>query len=52
MTNPDPEEIYSDAETEARAAAALKRMLNTPHKPHNKLGRDKPAHSRSRKKPD
>lgn len=27
-------ETYSDAETQARAEAALKRMLATPHKPH------------------
>ena len=25
---------YSEAETARRADAALKRMLNTPHKPH------------------
>jgi len=27
-------ETYSEAETEARREAALKRMLATPHKPH------------------
>ena len=34
-------ETYSEEETEARAAAALKRMLATPHKPHkdSKKGR-------------
>jgi len=34
-------ESYSDAETERRANAALKRMLATPPKPHkdSKLGR-------------
>mgnify|MGYP001550450319 CR=1 FL=1 len=34
MTDPDPKnETYSEAETEARREAALKRMLATPHKP-------------------
>jgi hypothetical protein len=28
------DETYSPEETERRAAAALKRMLQTPHKPH------------------
>jgi hypothetical protein len=28
------DEIYSEEETERRAARALKRMLQTPHKPH------------------
>jgi hypothetical protein len=27
---------YNEAETERRREAALKRMLNTPHKPHAK----------------
>ncbi|GAA3907644.1 hypothetical protein GCM10022276_27590 [Sphingomonas limnosediminicola] len=31
------EETYSQEETEARAAAALKRMLQTPHKPHDQM---------------
>lgn len=30
----DPKETYSEAETEARREAALKRMLATPPKPH------------------
>lgn len=35
MPNSDPEsDTYSNAETEARREAALKRMLATPHKPH------------------
>ncbi|MGC2224160.1 MAG: hypothetical protein WA624_18350 [Methylocella sp.] len=36
-------ETYSDEETIARAEAALKRMLATPHQPHKemKLGRKK-----------
>jgi len=50
MTEPNSE-TYTEAETEARREAALKRMLATPHKPH-KQGRDKPAPSRSRKKAD
>jgi hypothetical protein len=33
MANSD-DETYSPEETERRAAAALKRMLQTPHKPH------------------
>jgi len=33
----DDPETYSEEETKARAEAALKRMLNTPHKPHEKL---------------
>ncbi len=38
-------ETYSDAETERRANAALKRMLATPPKPHkdSKLGQRKPS---------
>ena len=31
---PDPNETYSEEETERRREAALKRMLATPHKPH------------------
>lgn len=35
MAKTDKEsETYSEAETKARAEAALKRMLTTPHKPH------------------
>jgi len=30
-------ETYSEAETDARAAAALKRMLATPPKPHKAM---------------
>jgi len=30
----DDPETYSEEETERRAAAALKRMLQTPHQPH------------------
>jgi hypothetical protein len=37
------DETYSEEETEKRAAAALKRMLQTPHKPHkeSKIGKSK-----------
>jgi hypothetical protein len=34
----DHDDTYSDKETKERADAALKRMLNTPHKPHAPLG--------------
>ena len=35
MTNlTETPEVYTEAETEARREAALKRMLATPHKPH------------------
>jgi hypothetical protein len=30
----DPNETYTDAETERRREAALQRMFATPHKPH------------------
>ncbi|MEE2794418.1 MAG: hypothetical protein VX512_06225 [Pseudomonadota bacterium] len=30
-------ETYSEEETERRRDAALKRMLATPHKPHEKM---------------
>jgi len=36
MANPEPE-TYSEAETKARREAVLKRMLATPHEPHEKL---------------
>lgn len=41
-------ETYSDAETERRANAALKRMLATPPKPHkdSKLGRRRESQSK------
>lgn len=39
-TDQDDAETYSDAETRKRAEATLKRMLATPHKPHeaSKIG--------------
>lgn len=33
------DETYSQEETERRREAALKRMLETPHKPHEKITR-------------
>ena len=45
MTKNEPEN-YTEAETEARREAALKRMLTTPHKPHKpKEGERKSARS-------
>jgi hypothetical protein len=43
MTDTDQQQdTYSEAETEARREAALKRMLATPHKPHKpKDGKDR-----------
>jgi hypothetical protein len=38
MTKPD-EETYSEAETVERREAALSKMLSTPHKPQEKIGR-------------
>ncbi len=37
----DNNETYSEEETERRREAALKRMLATPHKPHDKLKKAK-----------
>jgi hypothetical protein len=41
MADTPEEETYSEEETVRRREAALKRMLNTPHKPHkeSKLGK-------------
>ena len=36
MDSPNSEDTYSEAETAARSDAVLKRMLNTPPKPHPK----------------
>jgi hypothetical protein len=43
MTDDPKDETYSEEETDKRAAAALKRMLQTPHKLHkdSKKGDDK-----------
>jgi hypothetical protein len=44
---PPKDDQFSDEETLARAEAALKRMLATPHKPHSemKVGKRKPKAS-------
>ena len=42
------DETYSEAETEARREAALKRMLATPPKPHQPIGRRKRESSQSK----
>ena len=48
MTDSSESETYSEEETERRREAALKRMLNTPHKPQEKMkkGEPKPAPKR------
>lgn len=38
MADPKSEETYSEEETKRRAAATLKVMLATPHKPHKPTG--------------
>jgi len=45
MSKSDHEETYTEAETEARREAALKRMFATPHKPHKP---HKPVKARER----
>jgi len=37
MESPKPDETYSEEETVRRREAALKRMLQTPHKPHKEM---------------
>ena len=39
MTNPSPDDTYSETETAARREAALSKMLATPHKPHEPMGK-------------
>lgn len=53
MSTPNKADVYSPEETDARREAALKRMLATPHKPHeplSKAGRAEARPSRSRAK--
>lgn len=44
-------ENYSEAETEVRREAALRRMLATPHKPHKPTGLTPPKTKKSKPKP-
>jgi hypothetical protein len=41
MSDAPDDETYSPEETERRAAAALKRMLQTPHRPHKDMKKGK-----------
>jgi len=41
-------ETYTEAETEARREAALKRMLATPHKPHEANAKRRKESSQSK----
>jgi hypothetical protein len=38
MADSKADDVYSNEETIARREAALKRMLSTPHKPHQPKG--------------
>jgi hypothetical protein len=39
MSDPSPDDTYSEAETAARREAALQRAFATPHKPHEPIGK-------------
>jgi hypothetical protein len=43
MSESNKEDAYTEAETDARREAALKRMLNTPQKPHAQMVKHKPV---------
>jgi hypothetical protein len=45
----DPEE-FSEEETARRANAALRKALNTPHKPHKPTGKPEIAAKKNRRK--
>lgn len=44
------DDSYSEAETDARREAALKRMLATPHKPHKATTGKRPKQVQSKAK--
>jgi hypothetical protein len=48
MNEPNPIESYTEAETQRRAEAALKRMLTTPHRPHEASGKRRKESSQSK----
>jgi len=48
MSDVNPDETYSESETEARREAALKRMFATPHKPHKASGKRSKESSQSK----
>jgi hypothetical protein len=52
MANDPKEETYSEEETKLRAAAALHRMLATPHKPHKRKGGEPKPSPKSQKSKD
>jgi len=56
MADPNDGDTYSEAETDARREAALKRMLATPPRPHMSLGEERreraEARPRSQKQAD
>jgi hypothetical protein len=43
MKSAPNEETYSEEETKRRADAALKKMLQTPHKPHKDAKKNQPG---------
>ena len=48
MSDPNKNgDTYSEAETAARREAALQRMLATPHRPHQPIGKRKRVESQS-----
>jgi len=48
MNNPNASDTYSEAETEARREAALKKLLATPHKPLKAKSRKRAESSQSK----